>query len=179
MGLYYTQGVTVQIFWKQASVTQSDVRPTGDQEVLGSIPAGSGNILSTGIWLAPFFQQKVYEWPDLSGLLCERPHFLTSWYMHIICVAQRYRSTFRMIKYMNGSVFFKDQIYEWGRFWNTGSHTRTKISTVTSPPPRLPPPPPPPLPPPPPPPRECSKHIRVVPGRLIMRYFLRSFSPYR
>ena len=28
-----------------------------------------------GIWLAPFFQQKVYEWPDFSGFLWERPHF--------------------------------------------------------------------------------------------------------
>ena len=28
-----------------------------------------------GIWLAPFFQQKVYEWPDFSGFLSERPHF--------------------------------------------------------------------------------------------------------
>ena len=27
-----------------ASVAQSDSRPTGDQEVAGSIPAGSGNI---------------------------------------------------------------------------------------------------------------------------------------
>ena len=26
------------------------------------------------------------------------------------------RSTFWMIKYMNGSVFFKGQVYEWGRF---------------------------------------------------------------
>ena len=28
-----------------------------------------------GIWLAPFFQQKVYEWPHFSGFLRERPHF--------------------------------------------------------------------------------------------------------
>ena len=38
------------------------------------------------------------------------------------------RSTFWMITYMNGSVFFKGQIYEWSRFWNTGSHTRTTIT---------------------------------------------------
>ena len=37
------------------------------------------------------------------------------------------RSSFRMIKYMNGSVFLKGQVYEWCRFWNTGSHTRTTI----------------------------------------------------
>ena len=28
-----------------------------------------------GIWLAPFFQQKVYDWPDFSWFVCERPHF--------------------------------------------------------------------------------------------------------
>ena len=28
-----------------------------------------------GIWLAPFFQQNVYEWPNFSVFLCERPHF--------------------------------------------------------------------------------------------------------
>ena len=37
------------------------------------------------------------------------------------------RSAYWMIKYMNGSVFFKGQVYEWGRFWNTGSHIRTII----------------------------------------------------
>ena len=42
--------------------------------------------------------------------------------------------------------FFEGQVYEWGKFWNTGSHTRTKIT------PKLPSPPPP--PPPPPPPRD-------------------------
>ena len=30
----------------QASVAQSDARPTGDEKAAGSIPAGSGNILS-------------------------------------------------------------------------------------------------------------------------------------
>ena len=39
--------------------------------------------------------------------------------------------------------FFEGQVYEWGRFWITGSHTRTKIT------PKLPPHPPPPQPPPP------------------------------
>ena len=28
---------------------------------------------------------------------------------------------------MNGPRFFKGQVYEWGRFRNTGSHTHTKI----------------------------------------------------
>ena len=50
------------------------------------------------------------------------------------------RSIFQTIKYKNGSVcvrfffffffivfvFFKGQVYEWGRFRDTGSHTRTK-----------------------------------------------------
>ena len=39
---------------------------------------------------------------------------------------------------MNGTIFFKRQVYDWGWFQNTGSHTRTKIT------PELPPPPPPP-----------------------------------
>ena len=48
------------------------------------------------------------------------------------------RSTFWMIKSIwMGPFFFKGQVYEWGRFWNTGSHTSTKIT------PKLPPPPPP------------------------------------
>ena len=37
--------------------------------------------------------------------------------------------------------FFQGQAYEWGRFRNTGSQTRTKITPVTTPP--APPPPPP------------------------------------
>ena len=44
-----------------------------------------------GIWLAPFFQQKVYEWPDFSGFLWERPHF-----SDILVYAHIFRSeTFR------------------------------------------------------------------------------------
>ena len=31
--------------------------------------------------------------------------------------------------------FLEGQVYEWGRFWNTGSHTRTKIAPKLSPPP--------------------------------------------
>ena len=61
------------------------------------------------------------------------------------------RSTFWMIKYMNGSVtnFSEGQVYKWGRFWNTDSHTRTKIIPVMCrkhpPPPMLYPPTPHPL----------------------------------
>ena len=38
------------------------------------------------------------------------------------------RSAFQAIKYMYGSVFFKAQVYECGRFGNTGSHTRTTFT---------------------------------------------------
>ena len=30
------------------------------------------------IWLAPFFQQKIYDWPNFSWLVYERPQFI--WY---------------------------------------------------------------------------------------------------
>ena len=122
------------------------------------------------IWLVPFFQQKVYEWPDFSGFLCERPHLsdilvyahifrseifrdcLSSWYnmnwLWYLCNNQQImgtkskgqymnRSTFWMIKYMKGPFFQRPGIWM-GRFWNTGSHTRTKTT------PKLPPPHPPP-----------------------------------
>ena len=59
----------------------------------------------------------------------------------------------QMIQYMNGSVLSKGQVYEWGRFRNTGSHTRTKIIPVTPHPPPNPPMPP------PPPPRELYGEI--------------------
>ena len=58
-----------------------------------------------------------------------------------MCVPNR--ATFRTIKYMNGSAFFfKGQIYEWGRFRNTGSHIRTTITLKLPPLPHPPPPPP-------------------------------------
>ena len=54
---------------------------------------------------------------------------------------------------MNGSVFSKAR-YKWGRFRNTGSHTRTAITSKLATPtpnfPSLPSDPPPPRPPPPP-----------------------------
>ena len=47
-----------------------------------------------GIWLAPFFQQKVYDWPHFSGLVYERPHFSdVSWYMHIFFVQIFFEAT--------------------------------------------------------------------------------------
>ena len=39
------------------------------------------------------------------------------------------RSSFCKIKYMNGLFSFKGQEYDWDWFQNTGSHTRTKITT--------------------------------------------------
>ena len=47
--------------------------------------------------------------------------------------------------------FFKGQVYDWGRFRNTGSHTRTKTKITPKLPFPLPSAPPSPLPPPPPP----------------------------
>ena len=38
---------------------------------------------------------------------------------------------------MNGSVFFKGQVYEWDRVRNTGSHTRTKITRYPPPTPEM------------------------------------------
>ena len=49
------------------------------------------------------------------------------------------RSIFWTIKYMNGFIFSKGQVYEWVRFWNTGSHTHI---VNYAPAPKLPLPPP-------------------------------------
>ena len=38
---------------------------------------------------------------------------------------------------MNRSLFFEDQVYDWGRFQKTNSHTGTNYPQVT-PPPQLP-----------------------------------------
>ena len=38
------------------------------------------------------------------------------------------RSKFRTTKYMNGSFFFKGQVYEWSRFRNTGLHILITIT---------------------------------------------------
>ena len=80
------------------------------------------------MWLAPFFQQKVYEWPDFSGFLCERPHFsdilvyayifrseifrgcLSSWYymnwLWYLCNNQQIMGTKIKWQYMNRSTFW-------------------------------------------------------------------------
>ena len=58
-----------------------------------------------GIRLAPFLQQKVYEWPDFSGFLCERPYFSD------ISFAQRF---FRLISAFvvraNSSFFLTEKL---------------------------------------------------------------------
>ena len=68
------------------------------------------------------------------------------------------RSLFRTIKNMNGSIFFKGQVYEWGRFRNTASTPVPHLSPSYLP-----------LPPPPPQPpqtreiyRSLIKHLRTV-----------------
>ena len=39
-----------------------------------------------------------------------------------------YVNIFFLIKYMKRSFFFEDQVYDWGRFQKTCSHSRTKIT---------------------------------------------------
>ena len=94
-----------------------------------------------GIWLAPFFQQKVYEWSDFSWFLCERPHFSDILvYAHIFrseifrsCLSSWYYMNWRWYlcnnqqkwvqkikgQYMNRSTFWKIKymVYEWVRFF--------------------------------------------------------------
>ena len=49
---FFSGGINILQTWRQhlymmpSSVDQSDMHSTGDQEVMGSIPTGSGNILS-------------------------------------------------------------------------------------------------------------------------------------
>ena len=50
------------------------------------------------------------------------------------------RSTFQTIWFMNGFFMSKGQVYEWGRFRNTGSHARTTITLYPHPLPPQPPP---------------------------------------
>ena len=45
------------------SVAQSDTRPTGDQEVAGSIPDGTGNILSRRFIMSVIFSTVLLSLP--------------------------------------------------------------------------------------------------------------------
>ena len=77
---------------------------------------------------------------------------LSSWYymnwLWYLCNNQQknglknQRAVYEQVNILDDQVyewvrFFEGLVYEWGRFWNTGLHTRTKIT------PKLPPPPPP------------------------------------
>ena len=56
------------------SVTQSDVHPTGDQEVVISIPAGSGNIISWRL-IMKYTDIKKKGFSDISwGIIHELAH---------------------------------------------------------------------------------------------------------
>ena len=91
-----------------------------------------------GIWLAPFFQQKVYEWSDFSGFLCERLHFsdilvyahfrskifrgcLSSWYyinwLWYLCNNQQKMGTKNQRAVYKEVNILDDQVYEWVRFF--------------------------------------------------------------
>ena len=87
-----------------------------------------------GIWLAPFFQQKVYEWPDFSGFLCERPHFpnilvfsqifrleifrgsLSCWYYIIDCDICLTTSKKWVQKNQKGNIWI-GQHFGWSSIW--------------------------------------------------------------
>ena len=116
-----------------------------------------------GIWLAPFFNKKYMTDPNRLDSYVKCPTFLTSWYMRIffdrrfleaacslgiqridcdICLTTTnkwVKNSFRTIMY-EWIRFFKGQIYDLGRYRNTGSHTRTKITpkSLNLPPPPLP-----------------------------------------
>ena len=51
--------------------------------------------------IGPLFQQKVYEWPDFSGFLCERPHF----------------SDILVYAHIFGSEIFRGCLYPLGITW--------------------------------------------------------------
>ena len=98
-----------------------------------------GPTFLTSWYMHIFFTQRFFEVASFVGIQCiDADICLITSNKWVQKIKGQYmnRSTFRMIKYMNGSVFFKGQVYEWGRFWNTGSHTRTTIT------PKLPSPPP-------------------------------------
>ena len=65
-------------------------------------------------------------------------NFPTPMYMHIFLYERVYyfkgqymnKSTFFEIKYMNGLVFFKGQVYDWGWFQNIGPETQIYSYTL-------------------------------------------------
>ena len=100
-----------------------------------------GPIFLTSWYMHIFFAWRFFEaaYPlDITWIDCDICAITSKKWVQKIKGQYMNRSTFWMIKYMNGSVFFEGQVYEWGRFWNTGSHTRTKITPKLSPPPHPP-----------------------------------------
>ena len=113
-----------------------------------------------------FFNKKYINGSIFLDSYMKGPIFLTSSYMHIFFAQRFFEAAYPLCitwivcdicvttskkwvqkikgQYMNRSTFydrvrfFKGQVSEWGKVWNTGSHTRTKITL------KLPPPPPPP-----------------------------------
>ena len=89
-----------------------------------------GPIFLTSWYMHIFFAQRFCEAAYPLGIIWRLRYLCNNQQIMGTKIKGQYmnRSTFWMIKYMNGSVFFKGQVYEWGRFWNTGSHTRTKTT---------------------------------------------------
>ena len=102
-----------------------------------------GPIFLTSWYMHIFFAQRFFEAAYPLGIIwidCDICVRTSKKWVQKLKGQYMNRSTFWMIKYMNGR-FFEGQVYEWGRFWNTGSYTRTKITPKL---PHSPPPPPPP-----------------------------------
>ena len=148
----------------------------------------------SGIWLTPFFQQKVYEWPDFSGFLCERPYFsdilvyehifcseilqgclFSLYYMNWLWYLSNYLNIsddqvyewvrfFRMTKYMNGSVFFQ-RLGIW-----MGCVLKYWLAHLSHNYPRYPPPPPPPPP---------SWHYENTPIQIYWKFYHQKLNIFR
>ena len=115
---------------------------------------------STDVWSAPFFQQKVYDWPHFFWIgIWKAPLFRCiifcsevfqtacslgiQWIDCDICLT----TSNKWVQKSKGSIwmhfrqssiwigpFIQCQVYEWGRFRNTGSKTcTTSTRQVTSP----------------------------------------------
>ena len=89
-----------------------------------------GPIFLTSWYMHIFFAQRFFEaaYPlGITWIDCDICVITSKKWVQKIKGQYMNRSTFWMIKYMNGSVFSKARyMNRW--FWNTGSHTRTKIT---------------------------------------------------
>ena len=101
-----------------------------------------GPIFLTSWYMHIYFAQRFFEAAYPLGITwtdCDICVITSKKWIQKIKDQYMNRSTFWMNKYMNGSVFSKARYMNgWGRFWNTGSHTRTKIIPKLPPPPPLP-----------------------------------------